>query len=127
MNRKLIAFHPIQSIIILINMTLSRQPPFAITHMSAEPIVSHSFINESFGWAYKSVDYIVFPMGFLFDDNCIYVSYGKNDRDGWILKLNRSEFVRSLKPVKSKVLGMSDWDKESGTIIRNSFKESNDL
>mmetsp|Transcript_30287 Transcript_30287/g.41672 ORF Transcript_30287/g.41672 Transcript_30287/m.41672 type:complete len:382 (+) Transcript_30287:32-1177(+) len=101
--------------------TFERNPPFAITRMSAEPIFHESFINETYGWAYKGVDFIVFPMGFTFDDDFIYVSYGKNDRDGWILKLNRSGLMESLKPVQSKILGVSDW--EDSNITRHSFRQ----
>ena len=100
----------------------SREPPFAITHVSPEPIFHQTFINESYGWAYKVIDYIVFPMGFIFDDDFIYVSYGKNDKDGWILKLNRTGFFNSLRPVKSKVIGRSDWDRHTGKIIKGSYQ-----
>ena len=90
--------------------------------MSPEPIFHESFLNESYGWAYKGVDFIVFPMGFTFDDDFIFVSYGKNDRDGWILKLNRTAFFASLKPVQSKIIAASEWDNQTGLILRNTLK-----
>jgi predicted GH43/DUF377 family glycosyl hydrolase len=66
-------------------------PPFAITHISKEPIMHPLFINETIGgWAYKYVDYINFPMGFTVSGSHIYVSYGRNDKDGWILKLDKA-------------------------------------
>jgi predicted GH43/DUF377 family glycosyl hydrolase len=50
---------------------LYREPPFAITHISPEPIVHPTMVNETLGWAYKVVDYIVFPMGFTVDDRYV--------------------------------------------------------
>ena len=53
-------------------------PPFAITHMSTEPISSPSFYNASLPWAYKTMDYIVFPTSFEYtpDGTGIYLAYG---------------------------------------------------
>ena len=97
------------------------KPPFAITHVSPEPIVAKPFINESYGWTYKSVDFVVFPMGFFFDDHFIYVSCGKNDREGWAIKLNKSGLLASLRPVRSRLLGSSVCH-PNGSIVPNSFK-----
>lgn len=77
------------------------KPPFRITHISSEPIIAKPFINESLGWSYKYVDYVIFPMGFTLDDNYVYVSVGKNDQEGWMIQLNRTELMESLKPVES--------------------------
>jgi len=73
-----------------------------------------TFINESFGWAYRAVDYITFPMGFIDADPFIYLSYGKNDRDGWVLQLNKTGLLNSLRPVETVELGSSEWDKQTG-------------
>ena len=99
------------------------KPPFAITHISPEPIMHEVFINESYGWAYRAVDYITFPMGFVIIEPFIYLSYGKNDRDGWILRLNKTGLIDSLKPVKTITLGVSDFDKDSGKIVRGSYRQ----
>lgn len=100
----------------------STKPPFAITHMSKEPIVAKPFINESLnGWAYKAVDSVVFPMGFVMDEGHIYVSCGRNDRESWMVKLNRTGLLESLKPVRHIVMGASHWY-PNGTIIPHSFK-----
>ena len=81
-----------------------------------------SFINESYGWAYRAVDYITFPMGFVIMEPYIYLSYGKNDKDSWILKLNKTGLLSSLRPVKTITLGSSQWDRDSGKIHRGSYK-----
>jgi hypothetical protein len=79
-------------------------------------------VNESYGWSYRITDYIVFPMGFVMDDKHIYVSYGKNDKSAWCLKLDRKGLLASLKPVNSTVMGISDYDYLTGEIKRHSFR-----
>lgn len=80
-------------------------------------------VNETLGWAYKVVDYIVFPMGFTIDDGFIYVSYGKNDKTPWCLKLDRGGLLASLKPVRTKVLGASRYNPVTGEIALHSYQE----
>lgn len=79
-------------------------------------------VNESLGWSYKIVDYIVFPMGFVFDDRYLYLSYGKNDKSGWVLKLEKEGLIASLRPVKTKVLGASRYHNITGEIERQSYQ-----
>lgn len=90
--------------------------------MSPEPIVHPSMVNDSLGWAYKVVDYIVFPMGFTFDKQHIHVSYGKNDKTGWMLKLDKEALINSLKPVRTHVIGTSTYNSNTGVIERNTFQ-----
>lgn len=103
-------------------MCIYREPPFAITHMSPEPLIHPSMVNETLGWAYKVVDYIVFPMGFVFDDQYLYLSYGKNDKSSWVLKFEKEGLLASLRPVKSRVLGTSVYDKLTGNIEKHTYK-----
>lgn len=98
-----------------------RDPPFAITHISPEPLIHPSMVNETLGWAYKVVDYIVFPMGFTFDDRFLYLSYGKNDKTPWILKLEKEGLIASLKPVKTKIIGKSEYNPKTGEILGHSY------
>jgi predicted GH43/DUF377 family glycosyl hydrolase len=80
------------------------KPPFRISHITPFPLMSRDFLNyEKFGWPYRKVDFIAFPMGYIYDDDYIYVSYGRNDKESWILKLKRFEFLSSLIKVESKV------------------------
>jgi len=79
-------------------------PPFSITDMSVDPIIPNAMYNETNGWAYKGADYLVFPMGLMATKDFIFVCTGRNDRSGWIVKLHKNNFVRSLKPVESEVL-----------------------
>ena len=100
------------------------RPPFGITHMSVNPIVHANMINESLGWAYKVVDVIVFPCGIILDDDFIHVSYGHNDRDGWILKLKRDIFINSLERVESELVGDSQWD-HNDRVVPYSYRRYN--
>jgi hypothetical protein len=79
------------------------EPPFAISHISPDPIAPNEFYNESFGgWAYKRrLDYIIFPMGYIIRGDTIYVTCGKNDRAGWVVTLNKTALITSLKPLAS--------------------------
>jgi hypothetical protein len=80
-------------------------PPFRITHFSSEPIVPKPFYDENVnGWAFKAIDYIVFPMGLVIRGDYIYISLGKNDKFAWETKFKKTPFLLSLKPVYSAVL-----------------------
>jgi hypothetical protein len=61
-------------------------------------------------------------MGFVLTDDEIFLSYGKNDRNGWILQLKKKEFLESLIPVTSIVLGESEMNEKRTDIVRRSFK-----
>jgi hypothetical protein len=78
-------------------------PPFRITHLTADPIFPNAFYNESFGWSYRTIDYIVFPTGLVVQDDSVYVSLGKNDRSGWMLEMTKTGLVDYMTPVESKV------------------------
>ena len=85
------------------------KPPFAITHVTPEPIIHPALINDTLEWAYKGVDFVIFPMGLIVNDTHITVSIGRNDRESWMMTLHRGPFLESLKKVDSKVIGDSTW------------------
>lgn len=81
------------------------EPPFAITHISNEPLVPHRFYDETLdGWAFRSIDYIVFPMNIIAVDDLLFLSVGRNDRSGFLVKLNITGLVDSLLPVTSDII-----------------------
>jgi hypothetical protein len=96
-------------------------PPFAITHITPDPIIPNEFYNQTYGWAYKRLDYIVFPMGFLVRGDKIYMTTGKNDRAAWVVTFNKTAFFLSLRPVQSETIvdrfrrHFADVAKTSGT------------
>lgn len=77
-----------------------KNPPFKITHISSFPIICDDFYN---GEDYKTKTWkplrVIFPMGFVFDDNYIWISYGKQDHECWIVKLDKKKLFKSLKPL----------------------------
>jgi predicted GH43/DUF377 family glycosyl hydrolase len=78
--------------------TFSSEPPFNITHISPEPIVGKKFYR---GPAYKTWKplRVVFPGGFVTDDEFIWVAYGRQDFEVWIVKLDKKRLLDSLVPV----------------------------
>lgn len=77
-------------------------PPFQITHISPEPIVGPGFYT---GQAYKpywgSIQ-CVFPTGMLMDGENIWVSYGRQDHELWVAKIDKRLLLESLSPVTPK-------------------------
>lgn len=80
--------------------TFSAKPPFAITRISKEPIIGKKFYN---GPAYKTWKplRVVFPGGFIFDENFIWVVYGRQDHELWVAKIDKRGLFDSLVPVTS--------------------------
>lgn len=81
--------------------TFELNPPFAITRISSKPIVAKGFYT---GPAYKTWKplRVVFPMGYVADENYVWLSYGKQDHEVWIAKIDKKALLNSLVPVSSK-------------------------
>jgi predicted GH43/DUF377 family glycosyl hydrolase len=78
--------------------TFSNEPPFEITAMSPQPIVGDNFYYGELYKTWKPL-LVVFPVGIVCDDNFIWVSYGRQDHEVWIMKLDKKGLLDSLKPV----------------------------
>jgi predicted GH43/DUF377 family glycosyl hydrolase len=78
--------------------TFSDKPPFRVTGMTAKPIVANSFYT---GTMYQTWEPLrcVFPGGYIFDERFIWVCYGRQDNEMWIVKMNKNELLNSLKPL----------------------------
>lgn len=81
--------------------TFSAEPPFKILEMSPHPIIGADFYDTPACKLVKPLR-VVFPCGFVFDENYIWVACGKQDREIWIYKLDRQGLLDSLVPVKSQ-------------------------
>lgn len=81
--------------------TFNAEPPFEITGMSPEPIVGDHFYE---GPAYKTWKplRVVFPGGFLFDEQHIWIAYGRQDHEIWIAKLDKQKLLESLTPIVTR-------------------------
>ncbi len=78
--------------------TFQKDMPHALTSMSRVPIVGKGFYTDSgepFKGYWKPVR-AIFPGGYVFDDNYIWVAYGKHDEDIWVSKLDRRALMSSL-------------------------------
>lgn len=80
--------------------TFSSQPPFHITRISSEPIVDKGFYasQRSYWWGPRIV---VFPCGYIADENYIWLFFGKKDKEMWITKLDRKKLMESLVSVET--------------------------
>lgn len=76
-----------------------KDAPYAMTHISPEPIYGSEF--------YTSPDYLtwkplkaVYPAGLLLDDNFVWVVYGRQDYECWVVKMDKQGLMDSLIPVQ---------------------------
>ncbi len=79
--------------------TFSSEPPFEITKISPKPIVSRGFYSSPFHRTWKPLR-VVFPCGLVADDKHLWVSYGRQDHEMWIAKIDKVGLLKSLTPVK---------------------------
>lgn len=80
--------------------TFSSEPPFNVTQISPEPIIGKDFYSDQD--IYKKIHkHVVFPGGYIMDDRYIWVVYGREDCQVWVVKLDREGLFRSLVPVHS--------------------------
>lgn len=77
----------------------SSEPPFSMRKISPKPIVAKGFYEEPFYKPYWKPVRVVFPCGFVFDDNYIWVAYGREDHETWVVKLDKKGLLKSLVPV----------------------------
>ncbi len=78
--------------------TFSAIPPFQITRISAEPIVSKNFYHGPNYRTWKPL-HVVFPGSFIQDEQFIWLAYGRQDHEIWIAKLDKQGLFDSLIPV----------------------------
>jgi len=78
--------------------TFESRPPFSLTRISPKPIVGKDFYH---GPAYKTWKplRVVFPAGYLFDDQYIWIVYGRQDHEMWVAKLDKKGLLGGLVPV----------------------------
>ena len=66
----------------------SAAPPFEITHFSPAPLKTADFYEED--------NHVIYPAGYVVEGPYIYLSYGRNDREIWIAKLDKAKLMASL-------------------------------
>lgn len=76
--------------------TFSREPPFEILRASHEPLVATGFYSPPFYKPYWHPIRAVFPCGYVMDENFIWVAYGRQDHECWVIKLDKAKLLASL-------------------------------
>jgi predicted GH43/DUF377 family glycosyl hydrolase len=76
--------------------TFSSEPPFEIKEISPRPIIGPGFYHGNIYKPYWKPVCVVFPCGFIFDNEFIWVVYGKHDHECWISKMNKEGLINSL-------------------------------
>jgi predicted GH43/DUF377 family glycosyl hydrolase len=80
--------------------TFSQNFPFHVTKMSSKPIVGKHFYDGPSYKTWKPLR-VVFPCGFVSDEEHIWIVYGKQDHEIWVAKLDKKALYSSLKPVET--------------------------
>lgn len=78
--------------------TFSSKPPFEVTRISPEPIIGMDFYTGPAHNTWKPLR-VVFPMGLVIAENDLWLSYGKQDFEMWVAKIDKKMLLESLVPV----------------------------
>jgi predicted GH43/DUF377 family glycosyl hydrolase len=78
--------------------TFNPNPPFEITQISSEPLVGNKFYNGPMYKTWKPLR-VVFPGGYVCDESHMWVVYGRQDHELWVVKLDKTAIYESLVPV----------------------------
>lgn len=83
--------------------TFSASPPFEVTRISPEPIVGKDFYSAPPYNTWKPLR-VVFPGGYVMDDQYVWVVYGRQDFELWIAKLDKKALYKSLIPCPQQLI-----------------------
>lgn len=76
--------------------TFQAYPPFALTRISPFPIIGTNFYHgQDYPYYWKPVR-VVFPGGYFFEGDSIYLTYGRQDHEIWIAKIDKEGLFNSL-------------------------------
>ena len=73
-------------------------PPFNFTHISPEPIFGSLFYTPPEYPTWKPLR-VVFPGGLIMDESNVWVVYGRQDHECWVVKLDKQGLMDSLVPL----------------------------
>lgn len=82
----------------------SKEVQFRLTGISKDPISHNSWYEGPWMYqpnAYGMMDYVVFPMSVILENDNLYVIHGRNDKNTWITRLSLDEVLNSLVRVTS--------------------------
>lgn len=69
-------------------------PPFAIKKISPQPIISRGLYDNPL--LYKRV---IYPGGYVMDNHNIWIVYGREDCECWVIRIDKQKLLESLVPV----------------------------
>lgn len=78
--------------------TFKPEPPFEITHISPRPIVGNGFYDGCMDYPTWTDLRVVFPTGCIDDEKHVWVTYGRQDFESWVMKLDKKLLLESLIP-----------------------------
>ncbi len=81
--------------------TFEPYPPFAIIAITPKPLTAPSFYRPPYYKTWKPLR-CVFPGGLVIDGDTIWLSYGRQDHEIWIAKIDKKRLLQSLTPVSYK-------------------------
>lgn len=74
----------------------SDEPPFTIFKISPEPIIDKHFYTGTQYEPYWKPIKCVFPCGYVSNDKYVWIAYGRDDHEAWIVKLDKKGLIESL-------------------------------
>jgi len=77
-----------------------KTPPFAIKKISRRIIVGENFYKGKEYETWKPLR-VVFPCGYIFDENFIWITFGRQDNEMWMVKIDKQKLFESLVPVET--------------------------
>lgn len=81
--------------------TFLKDPPFSMRMISREPIIGRDFYSGP-PYHINGPMQVVFPGGFVMDDKFIWIVYGRQDCELWIMRIDKKGLLNSLVPVFPK-------------------------
>ena len=79
--------------------TFSGESPFYLKRISSDPIVGQGFYSGPKYIPYWKPLLVVFPGGFIMDEETIWLVYGKQDHEMWLAKIDKKALLSSLSPL----------------------------
>lgn len=76
-------------------------PSFTLTHISPEPIIGEGFYSGPSYEPYWHPLRVVFPTGIAINEDFVWVSYGRQDHEIWVAKMDKKALLESLIPIFS--------------------------
>lgn len=74
-----------------------KEPPFTLTKMSQKPIIGKNFYHGERYTPYWKPVQVVFPCGFVIDGDYLYLTFGRQDHEVFIAKIDKLKLFKTLK------------------------------